>query len=715
MKRLTPEKEWWTASELAASGLPDVPGTRQGVDDVATRSNWRAHPKLCRRRQGRGGGWEYHWRLLPVRAQAALLKAAAPLAPEEPGRMDRGEAWAWFDGLPEKVKAEARARLTVLQRVEAMTAPMGRYLAVITVAEAETAEGRPVSPRTIWGWSAMIEGVDPADYLPYLAPRHRAAPAKRRRAECSREFLDWLKADYLRLGEPSFASCWNRVVKLCESRGLATLTLKTAQRWMDENVPRVTQVFARQGERGLSKCFPPQIRDRSMLTAMEAVNADCHKIDVFVQWPGIEKPVRPQIVAFQDLFSGKILSWRVDLDPNKVAVMSAFGELIETWGIPRHCLFDNGHEFANKWLTGGTPTRFRFKVREDDTLGVLPMMGIQVHWATPAHGQAKPIERGFRDFADHIALHPAFAGAYVGNRPDAKPEDYGSRAVPLDTFLTVLAESIRDHNARLGRLSATCKGRSFDQTFADSYERAPIRKATAEQHRLWLMGQEVRKLHATHGQLTLHDNRCHADWMSDYAGQKVVARFDPEDLHAGLYLYSLQGEFLGEAPCREKVGFFDLVGARLHARQKAQRRRIERQLLAAHRPVSVTELAAELAAMPPTLPDQLEAKVVQIVPMQARRPLIERQVPQPDTAQDAEFELFTADFGKRRPAAAPVAAAAEETSVDQFWRALDIERRSEAGEHVAADEAEFWGRMQRLPEFQAMRTMFNAFGAAAIG
>ncbi|KGJ12358.1 hypothetical protein EQ718_07065 [Paracoccus versutus] len=93
--------------------------------------------------------------------------------------------------------------------------------------------------------------------------------------------------------------------------------------------------------------------------------------------------------------------------------MSAFGELIETWGIPKHCLFDNGHEFANKWLMGGTPTWFRFKVRDDDPLGVLPTLGIKVHWATPAHGQAKPIERGFRDFASRIAKDPRFAGCLM--------------------------------------------------------------------------------------------------------------------------------------------------------------------------------------------------------------------------------------------------------------------------------------------------------------
>lgn len=314
---------------------------------------------------------------------------------------------------------------------------------------------------------------------------------------------------------------------------------RTARRWIERNIPRVTQVLAREGERGLAKCFPPQIRDRSTLTALEAVNADCHKIDVFVQWPGFEKPVRPQIVGFQDLYSNKFLAYRVDLDPNKVAVMQAFGELVETYGIPRHCLFDNGMEFANKWLTGGTKTRFRFKVREDDALGVLPQMGVDVHWATPAHGQAKSIERGFRDFADRIAKHPAFAGAYVGNRPDAKPENYMSKAIPLADFLEVLDQQIAAHNAREGRVTETAKGRSFDETFAASYAAAPIRKATPEQHRLWLMGQEVRKLHRTHGQLTLHKNGYWADWMNEYAGDKVLARFNPEDLHEGLYILSL--------------------------------------------------------------------------------------------------------------------------------------------------------------------------------
>lgn len=703
-----PDREWWTATDLADAGLPDLPATRQGVETVAKRLDWRAHPDFARRRAGRGGGWEYSWRLLPARAQAALLKEpSAEVA--TPARMDRGHAWAWFEDLPEKAKDAARYRLSILQQVEALEAPMGRNAAVDTVARASG-----IAPRTVWNWFSLIEGADAADRLPYLAPRHRAATPKRERAECSPEFLDRLRADYLRLGGPSLASAHRRVVKWCKAHDLAWLEYKATLRWIEKNVPRVTQVYAREGEKGLARCFPPQIRDRSTMTALEGVVADCHKLDVFVLWPGIDGPVRVQIVAFTDLYSNKILSWKIDLDPNKVAVMAALGELIDTWGIPRHCLFDNGREFANKWLTGGVPTRFRFTVREDDALGVLPQLGIKVHWATPGHGQAKPIERSFRDLADDLARHPSFAGAYVGNRPDAKPEDYGSRAIPLADVLEIAEQVIADHNARPGRLTDNAKGRSFDETFfASYYEAARIVRATPEQSRLWLMGQEVRKLHKHHGAFKLFGNSYWSDWMNEYVGQRVVARFDPEDLHAGLYIYSLTGEFLGPAECREKVGFFDLVGAKTAAKLKRQRRAAEKKVLDLHRPVSVDQWAAELRQipqMPRTDTALVEAKVADLAQVRHRKPLIERPVPVPDTTDEERLNLLVANFAR------PVAPQpAENTAADRFWRALDIERRSEAGEPVSAEDVAFWARMRRLPEYQAQRTMFDRFGASAIG
>jgi hypothetical protein len=122
--------------------------------------------------------------------------------------------------------------------------------------------------------------------------------------------------------------------------------------------------------------------------------------------------------------------------------------MIEAWGIPGHVILDNGREFAAKAITGGAATRFRFKVRDDDLPGLFTALGCEIHWATPYSGQSKPIERAFRDLCDTIAKDPRFDGAWTGNRPDAKPEDYGSRAVPLEDFLRVVAQGIEEHNLR---------------------------------------------------------------------------------------------------------------------------------------------------------------------------------------------------------------------------------------------------------------------------
>src|SRR3546814_18980730 len=108
---------------------------------------------------------------------------------------------------------------------------------------------------------------------------------------------------------------------------------------------------------------------------------------------------------------------------------------------------------------GGAKTRIRFKVRDEDPTGLLVALCFTNHWAKPYRGQSKPIERGFRDLCDAVAKHPAFEGAYTGNRPAAKPENYGSKAVDLDTFLAVWNEGMAAHNKRPGRRTEKAMGR----------------------------------------------------------------------------------------------------------------------------------------------------------------------------------------------------------------------------------------------------------------
>lgn len=700
-----PNKLWWTADELAAARLPELPGSKRGINLLAERLGWRETEGCARRKPGRGGGWQYHWSVLPMASKRRLLSDAAETTDE---RQDRGTAWAEYDALPVSAKEKAEKRLKALSVAEALHSAGLTHVAAMN--EAACRSG--VSARTLYNWAEMIEGVAEDDRLAYLVPRNRLAKRESKRDASTRAFLDYLKSLFLRLEAPTFAECYRTVCKKARAEGWDTLKERTAWRRLEAEVPRVTRVFAREGEQGLQRCFPAQIRDRSAMRAMEGVNADCHKIDVFVSWPD-GKINRPQIVAFQDLYSGKILSWRVDHDPNKIMVMAAWGELVENWGIPRHCLFDNGREFANKWMTAGTPTRFRFKVRDDDPLGVLPLLGVKVHWATPAHGQAKPIERAFRDIASDVAKDPRFAGAYVGNRPDAKPENYGSRAIPAETFLKVLAEGIEEHNSRDGRLSPTAKGRSFDATFAESYADAPIRKATEEQRRLWLMGQHNGQLRRDNGQLRLYGNYYHSDWMSQRAGEKIVARFDPEDLHSGIYIYSGDGAFLGFAECQQKVGFFDLTAARETSRRKARIRRAEKALADAHRPVPLEQIADDLEQLTPNAAEDVTAKVVapefgrKAAKMPLDRPVYERpEDPELDAAREAMIFSLPTTVTPTTPPEGPA---------DRFRRAQAILARSDAGQPIGQDEATWVNGYVETAEYQGLLHMQESFGEDGVG
>lgn len=707
-----PAQEWWTSSELAAACLPDLPSARQPLERLIEREGWRSASQ-ARRRQGRGGGWEYHWSLLPIRARRQLLRetgqtsGAKALAKKAP---DRAALWSWFDGLPEAVKAEARRRLTIVQNVEGLVATgLTKYEAVAQVEVSKVA-----GARTIWRWLAALEGVRPDDYLPALAPRHRAAPQRRARVHVDPEFMDLIKGDFLRPAGPSFATVYRRACRIAAGRGIEVVSPRTALRRYKSQVSKPTEVLCRKGADALKSYYPPQVRDKTALAPMEAVNADFHKFDVFVEWPlepGQERPYigRPQMVAFQDIFSGRILSWRLDQTPNRVAVALAAGDMIETWGIPEHVLMDNGREFAAKALTGGAPTRFRFKMRDTDPPGLFVSLGCKIHWATPYAGQSKPIERAFRDLCDALAKDPRFDGAYTGNRPDAKPEDYGSRAIPLADFLTVLGEGIEEHNTRQGRRSEVAMGRSFADVFDEAYASAPIRKATDAQRRLWLLGAEGLRADAKSGLIKFLGNEYWDAWMQEVAGEQLIVRFDPADLFAGLHVYSAENAYLGHAPARSKAGFFDIEEARAHAKARREWMKAERAAADAHRRYRAADLGKMLDAVPLAPAAPPEAKVVRAVFGRQGRP----ELPAPSPERAAELEAVhadvVADLAARREAPP------EETARERFRRALELERAEARGEAMTRDQKAWLARFQNTAEYRGERAVWDDFGDEMFG
>lgn len=574
-------KQWFSAAELAMLAMPGLPRSKRKINERAAAELWsqRHCPNgspLARPRQARGGGLEYHVSLLPPATRVALARRGLAIVAEvtEAVPASASSLWSWFEAQSEKTRREAEGRVAIIGEIERLEAA-GLTRSAAVGAQAQQAG---VAGSTLWNWLSSIDGVAPTDRLPHLAPRRGGGGAE---AEIDAGAWQFIISDYLRPERPSWTSCYRR---LCDdyaaSRGLAVPHCRTLWRKLEREIDGRLIVARRQGADALRRTLPPQKRSVAGLHALEFVNIDGHMADVFVGFPARpgqpERVQRPMIVAIQDVYSRKILAWRVGESESAVLARLAFADLFEGYGIPKACVLDNGRAFASKWITGGAKSRFRFKIRDEEPTGLLTALGIAIHWALPFRGQSKPIERGFRDFCDAIARHPAFAGAYTGNRPDAKPENHGSRAVPLEAFKAVLARGIAAHNARPGRRTEIAAGRSFDIAFADSFAIAPIGRATPEQLRLALLTADEVSTDRACGAISLYGNRYWAPELSTIAGKRVTARFDPDDLTLPIHVYDRAGRFLVSAPIIEATGFADAESAKARAKQEKRLRRAVR-------------------------------------------------------------------------------------------------------------------------------------------
>lgn len=636
------EQAWFSAAELAELALPGLPGDKRSITRRAREERWASQTDaqgalLARPRRGRGGGIEFHADVLPPAARIELGRRGV-LAEREsiPDAPAADGSWAWYERQPAKVRAEAERRLKVVQSIEAMVASgMTKSAAV---AEASLAHDTGMS--TLWAWLSAVEGMPGSDRLPALAPRRTGGG---RKADMAEDLWLIFRSDYLRPAEPTLTSCYRRTAAIAATRGWTMPSERTFRRRLEREMDPAVLMLRRKGDEALRRSVPATRRSVEQLHAMEWVNIDGHRFDVFVMPPaGVKdrtKPIRPTMVAIQDVRSSKILAWRIGETESAALARLAFADLFRDHGIPQHALLDNGRGFASKWITGGTANRFRFKVKPEEPTGLLTMLGIEVHWALPFRGQSKPIERAFRDLCDSVAKHPAMDGAYTGNSPSAKPHDYGSRAIEWDAFVAHVAAGIAEHNARLGRRGRDYAGRSFDQVYAASYASASVRKASEAQLRMALLAAEQKRVNRQTGEIELFGNRYWSPECGALRGQLVSVRFDPDNLHSQIHLYAQDGAFLTTADLIGDHGWGDVAGAKASARRVSELRRRTREQLELERLHS----AEELAAMQPEadLPELPDPGVVQIVPMRGA----------------------TAAALKPRPAPVPVATPADEEIV----------------------------------------------------
>lgn len=591
-----PSTEWFSLDDAATAGDPTMPKTRAGWQKVADAEGWRSRTDRARRE---GKGWVYHLTLFPPSTQVRLLLASNP--PQQQAQPAASSVWQRYEALPDHHKEACRQRLAAVNATHRLIDAGMTLVAAVAIAGPEAG----VSPSTLRNWLKAVRGHNRADWLAALAPEYRATAQF---ADCHPAAWAALKSDYLRPAKPKFSACYRRMVAAAAKHGWSPIPSEMAlRRRLAAEVPKGVLTLTREGEDKAKAIYPAQRRTRLQLRAMTLVNIDGHRFDVFVR-KGDGSPFRPLLVGIQDIYSGKFVGWRLDETESRISVRLAIGDMVEKFGIPEHMILDNGRGFASKWITGGAPNRFRFKVRDDEPDGLLTSLGVTIHWATPYHGQAKPIERAWQDFCENIARHPFCAGAYTGPNPMTKPEDYGTRAIDWEAFKAFVDGQIAEHNARSGRRTETANGRSFDETFAASLARPDtiVRWPTSEQRDLWLLMAEEITAQRGSGEIHLLGNRYWAPAMVEHAGRKVHVRFDPDDLTRDIKVYDRKGKRLTVAQAMGDVGFLDADAAHQHARQRSEFQKTQRKLRDLHvqmKPEQLGELYGP-TAKPDTAPQR---------------------------------------------------------------------------------------------------------------
>jgi len=554
-----------------------------------------------------------------------------------------GEAKGWR-------KEQADARHDALLEVERVRREEGVSLTearkrVAARARDAGIDGRSVE--TLKRLAKMVKGIPRQYVVAFLLPDEKGAPplAYIHPVAWASFYKDWMRPE-----KPAAEACYRRLERRAQNyqEWLPLPSLDTFMRRIKE-IPEAKRRYAREGDRGLAELAPPIVRDYSALAALEIVNADGHLCDLRVKFPDGEIG-RPVIVAWQDVHSKKILSWRADRSEHAELARLAFLDMVEKYGIPQVAMMDNGRAFASKSVSGGAPTRYRFKVKPEDPQGILTRLAVETIWTKPANGRAKPIERAWRDFAEEGARGPAARGAYTGNSPTNKPANYGSRVLEWEEFKSLAAYVFAEFNARTDRERATlphANGRSYDAVFAESYAASAPKRATAEQLALLrLPGVQV-KVCRRRGHVRFAGNFYWHEKTADRAGQTVELRFDPDALHDGVHVFEPDGTYVVKAECITPIGYRDQASAREAVRRQKDYEKKQRAAVKADE-ARFADAPSDLPPIPePTLPSP--AVITMFQP--PRKPVAAVEAGTPDDDQgDAERAVFWIEQAKKRNA-----------------------------------------------------------------
>jgi transposase InsO family protein len=744
-------KEWWTAREIAEAALPEAPTTARGVDILAKRESWNANPQFARKREGRGGGMEYHYSLFPEAARAELARRAAAEAARA-ARLPAVASVAQLPAIPETPAARAPlltgagldrqdAKLVILAAFDAfLGASAGRmskdaavhlFVGTWSAAQIEAPgwvrEAHPrISPRSLWNWlKARTEG-DPAR----LAGRYGGRAGSGR----------W---------DNEFAMIRDQAVQLmCAQPHWSAVDIRNAMaaRFCDRDADG--EMVAVSGPDGGRQLLPlPSVSEfQRMLRAWKQTHItlfrsfhdpdgynskDRLRLGSHIQgivclnqlWMIDASPQdllliegRHSLYLVIDVWSRRVLIL-ITATPRTEAMKLLLRRALLAWGVPEGLKTDNGSDFTSR-----------------EALRVFAALRIEHLPATPY----APWEKSFVERAIGTLQHdlyPKLPG-YTGHNVAAAQRLRAARP-----FSERLGES--DREAFAVQLNSAQAQQAADVWAAEVYGGrghggagmdglSPLAKAASwggvvrhvpDERALDLLLARAEGTRLVRGKGIQVNNRHY--YARDLlpllnTGEAVEVRIDPATPHLAFVWRREPLEFLAVAECLEMMKPTERAefAAREQAHQKQVLREERAEVRAAGGETDRLTVATEIfghqvrqtrkgriIALPVT--EQAHSSPELAAAGQAVRALAAPvTAPEPDGAEAALRAQLEAEHAAALVAPRPV----PETDEGRFRRALELQQRLDAGEPVAELEQAWLRGYRKTGEYLGYRDLYESFG-----
>lgn len=552
-------KEWLTCREIAAEALPDLPATERGVQAMAEREKWGESLAYARRREGRGGGTEFHIALLPTTARLAYERRHRRI--EAPAPAPTGAAGP--APATDTAARERDARLAVLQAFESFCrgAGLGQASAMRIFCDRYNCRSMAVDPWIL----AAVGRISPRSLARWKAEREAGRTDKlavRRDHRKGKGLLDVAEGGRVRVFVLALIAHNEHlpaaeIIRQIRFEFGDLLNVERGGTVKREPVPplRTVQLFVaglKETEHvALTKLSNPDFYRGSMAPAgvgshrwVEAPNQvwqiDASPVDALCT------DGRWSIYACIDIGTRRSL-FLMSRTPRAASVALLIRKAILAWGVPMTIKTDNGSDF-----------------RAEDTQRLFAALGIEADVSDAYSPQQKGhVERVIRTFQHQCSnLMPGFVGHNVADRK--RIEDRKSFADRLgeataDTFGVQLTgaemQRLVDEWVDLRYQHSPHAGLKGQSPFAvAAASPAVIRRVDERALDILLMpvagkdGQrQVTKLGIRIGGYHYVINECES-------GDRVFVRMDPLDMGRAYVFAAAAGSYIGLAVCPELAG-----------------------------------------------------------------------------------------------------------------------------------------------------------------